>query len=629
MSRYSSNSSRRTSSSRGSRSSGKYSESSYEEKKHSDRQVIKIKELNLDLIQPNLKSYMEKDRGGHKIVVIGAPGCFSKGTKILMYNGEIKNVEDVKLGEKVMGWDSRPRQVLKLCNNIDDMYEIKPTRGESYIVNSKHKLVLKSCGYSSIKKGTIIEIPVDEFLQKPKSWKERWCVFRTGVEFPSKEVKIDPYLVGLWLGNGTSATSEITAVDKEIVEYLRDFCEKTDHKLTNKTDITFRICSKEGTKGKNKFLNFLRWNNMLKNKHIPHQYKINDRDVRLSLLAGMIDSDGHYDNKGCGYDIIQKNETLLDDIIFLARSLGFYAVKKQCKKGCTYKGNKIEGTYYRTFIYGDVDRIPCILQRKKARPRKSRVNHLVDKFSIIPKGKDNYYGFTLNGDHRFLLSSFDVVRNTGKTTLIASLLYAKKHIIPVGMVISGTEDSNGFYRKMFPSTFVFNKYNEEIVKKFRQRQKIARKHLTNPWAVCLLDDCTDEPAIFRKPLQMDMYKNGRHYKMFYIVSLQYCMDVRPMIRSTVDGCFILREPSLKNRRSLYENYAGIIPDFKTFCDIMDQITGDYTALYIHRDAKVNKWEDCIYYYKAKPIPKDFKFGCREFYDFHFDRYNPEYTDPLI
>jgi hypothetical protein len=99
---------------------------------------------------------------------------------------------------------------------------------------------------------------------------------------------------------------------------------------------------------------------------------------------------------------------------------------------------------------------------------------------------------------------------TGKTTLIADILYSKKHLIPVGQVFSGTEDSNGFYRQMFPSTFVFNKYDEDSIKKFIARQKIAKQHLENPWSVLLIDDCTDEPAVFRKPLQQGLYKRGRH-----------------------------------------------------------------------------------------------------------------------
>ena len=144
----------------------------------------------------------------------------------------------------------------------------------------------------------------------------------------------------------------------------------------------------------------------------------------------------------------------------------------------------------------------------------------------------------------------------------------------------------------------------------------------------ILDDCTDDPTIFNKPLQHSLYKKGRHWNMLYILSLQYAMDVKPVIRTNVDGIFILREPLLKNRKSLYENYASIIPDFSTFCELMDQLTDDYHALYIHGTTQTNKWEECVYYWKAPPPPSGWRLGCSEYWAFHEARFNKEYSDPL-
>lgn len=408
----------------------------------------------------------------------------------------------------------------------------------------------------------VIEITVDDFLKKPKAWQNKWHVFRTGVEFPTVEVARDPYIVGL----------------ESVTERRR----------------------------------------------IPSEYKINSREVRLRLLAGIIDADSHYDFSRKGYDIVQKDEEFIEEIIFIARSLGFTADKCVCNRNIRVSDTEVRSSvYYRTVITGNLAEVPCKLFQSK-----NKRNTLESRFRVLSQGDDDYYGFTIDGDHRFLLGSFDVVRNTGKTTLIASLLYAKKHIFPVGMAMSGTEDSNHFYRSVLPSTFVFNTYDEEQVEKFIKRQKIAKQHLENPWAVIILDDCTDDPALFRKPLQNGMYKRGRHWKMWYILSLQYGMDVRPVIRTNVDGVFILREPNMRNRRVMYENYASIIPDFKLFCDILDQITNDYTALYIHNTTKSNDWRDCVFWYKAKPIPKDFRFGCPEYWQFHNERYNPDYVDPV-
>lgn len=596
-----------------------------------DINSLPVKELDLEMIQPNTETYKNPEQGGSKHVIIGKPGCLSKGTGILMFDGTIKNVEDVLPGEQVMGWDSTPRNVLELCRGTDEMYRITPVKGDQITVNKRHILTLKCTGYNNNNpKGEIIDISVEEFLKMSKTFQKRYKWFRTAVDFPDEKVDFDPYAIGLWLGDGTSATTEITTVDKEIVDYIKQYFGENGYEITKKgkePSIIYRIRSKEGTKYQNKFLNYLRDNDMINNKHIPHQYKVNSREKRLALLAGLLDSDGWYDVRSNVFEITQKRERLLDDIVFVARSLGFSSYKKECTKVCTNTGSV--GTYYRCYISGNgIEDIPTKLQRKQAVSRKQIKDNLVTGFTLENIGEDSYYGFTLDGDHRFLLYDFSVTHNTGKTTLIASLLYAKKHIFPVAMAMSGTEDSNGFYRKIFPSTFVFNAYDEEQLTNFVKRQKIAKQHLENPWAVVILDDCTDKPSDFSKPLQQGMYKRGRHWKMWYILSLQYCMDVKPVIRTNVDGVFILRESNLRNRRVMYENYAGMIPDFKMFCDIMDQLTDDYTALYIHNATRTNDWKECIFWYKAKVIPENFKFGCPEYWDFHFERYNPEYVDPI-
>ena len=256
-------------------------------------------------------------------------------------------------------------------------------------------------------------------------------------------------------------------------------------------------------------------------------------------------------------------------------------------------------------------------------PKKIKIKELNP--DLIPPSTDTYRNSSQGGSKIVVIGK----PGTGKTTLITALLNAKKHIFPVGMVISGTEDSNGHYKKIFPDSFVYNKYDEEVIKNFIKRQKIAKQHLENPWAVILLDDCTDDPKAFSKPLQQGMYKNGRHWKMWYILSLQYGMDVKPVIRTNVDGVFILREPNLRNRRVLWENYASCIPDFRDFCDILDQLTDDYTALYINNATQSNDIQDCIFWYKAPRITESWRFGCDEFWMHHGERYDPNFVPSVI
>lgn len=586
--------------------------------------IIEVKELDPDIIPPISKKFEDPDyNGGSKIVVVGKPGCFAPGTEIMMYDGTIKKVEDVKQNDVVMGDDSTPRNVLELCHNFETMYKIKTNKGKDFIVNENHILSLKSTGYYNYPKGSILDIKLCDFLKMNRTFQSRFKWYKEPVKFQEKELDIDPYMIGYWLGDGTSASAQITTADEEIVNAFTEKCEEIDLILTK--PYSYTIKQKKFTKSKNYFLNGLRKYNLLNNKHIPHDYKINSRENRLQLLAGIMDSDGSYDKTGKCFDIVQKNEKLLDDIIFVARTLGFSAYKKECTKRCTNSPGHV-GTYYRCAISGDVSIIPCKVLRKQAEKRQHIKDILVTGFKIEKMEHGEYYGFELDGNHRFLSEDCSVLHNTGKSTLIKAILHAKKHIFPIAMAISGSEDSNHTYSQFIPASFVYNGYNEETIANFIRRQKIASNHLENPWAVMILDDCTDDPRVFNKPIQQALYKKGRHWKMMYILSLQYAMDVKPVIRTNVDGIFILREPLLKNRQALYQNYASVIPDFSTFCELMDQLTDDYCALYIHGATQTNEWQECVFYYKAPTVSSKWRLGCKEYWDFHKQRYNKEYTD---
>lgn len=531
-----------------------------------EQQVIHVKELDTEIIPPFTSRFEDpKYNGGCKLVVVGKPGCFTKGTEMIKYDGSLVKVENVKVGDIMLGDDGTKRTVIELCRNSDEMFDIIPKFGEKYTVNLMHKLVLTNFANTN----EIIEITVKDYLAKDKEWKNQWGLFRVSVDFDEQSVDVEPYTFGKYLmGNEISS---------DTYEILND---------TSKIDI---------------------------------KYKRNSRTNRLLLLSGMLDTCGVYNSRGNYYEISHTSNDIANDIIFISRSLGFSIIKHECTK-------IVDNTcvnYYRVTISGHIDEIPCKILGK---PRKCLYNNLVTRFIVKSKGVDNYYGFTLDGNHRFLLSTFDVVRNTGKSTLIKALLYSKRHILSVGLAMNGTEETNHAYRDFMPSTFVYNEYNEEKIVDFIQRQKLARKHLQNPWAALIVDDCTDDPKIFNKKTQLTMYKNSRHFNSFYILSLQYAMDVKPAIRTNVDGIFILREPILKNRKALYENYASIIPDFATFCLLMDELTNDYCAMYIHGSGQTNDWQDCVYYWKAPEVPKDWKLGCPEYWEFHNARFASEHGD---
>jgi hypothetical protein len=246
--------------------------------------------------------------------------------------------------------------------------------------------------------------------------------------------------------------------------------------------------------------------------------------------------------------------------------------------------------------------------------------------SIIPPFYEKMDDPEYNGGSKIVMIGKP---GTGKTSLIKGLLYAKKHMFPVGVALSGSEDTNHAFTEFMPSVCVYNAYEEDKIKDFVRRQKLARRHLPNPWSVLILDDCTDDPKVFNTPLQNALFKKGRHWNMMYILSLQYAMDIKPVIRTNIDGTFILRDPLATNREKIYRNFASIIPTYALFCQLMDALTTDYHCLYIHNAGQSNDWQSCVFYWKAKLPPPGWKFGCPEYWEFNAARYDEDYIDPIV
>jgi len=111
--------------------------------------------------------------------------------------------------------------------------------------------------------------------------------------------------------------------------------------------------------------------------------------------------------------------------------------------------------------------------------------------------------------------------------------------------------------------------------------------------------------------------NGRHWKIMLVITMQYPLGVPPNLRTNIDYTFILREPYIANRKRIYENYAGMFPTFESFCQVMDQCTENYECLVVANNAKSNKLEDQIFWYKASGH-KDFKLGSKEFWEMSKD-----------
>jgi replicative DNA helicase len=353
------------------------------------------------------------------VIIAARPGmgkCLGKGTKVLMFDGSLKKVEDVAFDDLLMGDDSTPRRVLSIARGREKMYWIHQNHGISYKVNESHILSLKrSRSEGGHTKGEVLNISVQDYLSKSDKFKSNYKGYKVAVEFTEKTLPVDPYFLGLWLGDGHSYSSRITTTDSEVVDYLRNQADHLQLELVeyNQAGKTSSYGITKGFQGQQQFFSIqeqLRELNLLENKHIPGDFLINSSANRLKLLAGLIDSDGHYDSQYHVFEITQKRENLARQIKFLCDTLGFKTSLRTKKARLTERD--FEGDAYRVRISGNIEVVPTQVERKKARSRKSPIEWKHTGIHVEFDKVDDYYGFEIDGNRLFLLEDMTVTHNT-------------------------------------------------------------------------------------------------------------------------------------------------------------------------------------------------------------------------
>lgn len=379
----------------------------------------------------------------YDVFVITAPtACHAKGQKVLMFDGSFKNVEDVVEGDQLMGPDSQPRNVLKLYTGTSKMATIVPKRGYPWTVTENHILSLQSYEHP----GTTKEITCEEWLTKSNNFKYQHTLWKPeNIEWPPQEQLIDPYILGLWLGDGSSRdVVYYTTMDEDLAQYWQDEGKKFQctAKITPKVMNAAYTISMTTPRGQpNDFLKAFQYYNLQNNKHIPREYKIASRNQRLSLLAGLMDSDGYFNQKASA-EITQVNKDLAEDILFVIRSLGFSAQISE---------KVINNTPYWKIIFSGqhLTDIPVKCQRK-AKPINSKSNQKNTRFTIKPAGIANYYGFELDGDHLYLLDDFTVTHNTGKSWLAVTIAKWLHYLQTQTAIVTPTKMLQDQYMEEFP-----------------------------------------------------------------------------------------------------------------------------------------------------------------------------------
>ena len=221
-------------------------------------------------------------------------------------------------------------------------------------------------------------------------------------------------------------------------------------------------------------------------------------------------------------------------------------------------------------------------------------------------------------------------RGTGKTTLVTDIMYHLRDI-PVGIVFSGTEESNEYYSDFVPDLFVHGRFHLPTFRKFCDQQrtlaKLSRqgKFSGDPTSFILMDDCMYDKSLTKYTEMRELFMNGRHWRVFAMLTMQYCLDMGPDLRSNIDYVFCLRDNLLGNRERLWKYFFGMFPSFQAFNTAMDVCTEGFSAMVIDNTVRSNKIEDCVFWYEAVP-DRQFRMGHPSFWAYHQTQYNQRYDE---
>lgn len=418
--------------------------------------------------------------------IAGSGKCLRRDTLCMMSDMSVKVVQDIRVGDCLMGDDGTPRRVLGLARGREELFEVQWKHG-SFQCTGEHILCVKYSNQKSIAtwkdrgvvrgkvvkfwdqdtnmcrgkkfttanaekmrvfldsldKNDVFEMTVNEYMKlKPYAQRYLKLYFPDRMEFPEcVDPPFDPYIFGVWLGDGTSASSGLTNFDQEVLDGVKENLPPNLQLTGLSTDGRYNM---KMTSGKtNAFMDFLRSYDLVNNKHIPQDFLRMSVSNRLELMAGLMDTDGYKSaNANPYFEITQKSQRVAEGIRRLAISLGFACSMRQVEKSCTWKGEKRTGTYYQLFICGDrLEDIPCRMERKRIPPGHRKRNPTVFGFTVrhVP-GEQDYFGFQVDGNHRFCLASGIVSHNSTVALKVAKQFYDD---IDVGCMSNNIESKFG------------------------------------------------------------------------------------------------------------------------------------------------------------------------------------------
>jgi hypothetical protein len=225
-------------------------------------------------------------------------------------------------------------------------------------------------------------------------------------------------------------------------------------------------------------------------------------------------------------------------------------------------------------------------------------------------------------------------RNSGKSWVCRDILKAKADI-PCGMVIAPTDKMNGFYNEFVPEAFIHYDFDPSLIQMFLRRQEIMIEKaeekekegkFLDPSSFLLMDDCmAKKKSWINDDAIREIFMNGRHYKMTYLLTMQFSLGIAPELRSNFDYVFLLRAPGLSDQARIFNHYAGgIFPTFDSFKVVFDELTANYGCMVIDNKSRSEEVCDRVFWYRAKDHKRKFKIGSSKFKDFNQRHFDPNW-----
>lgn len=342
----------------------------------------------------------------------------------------MKTIADIKPGDFVFGSDGIPTAVKSVTDVFGGVcYRLTFEDGETVVADAQHQWYAKK---RHRKEGvyTTEQIVSGGFKHYRNNKKGVEYLWRVPMNKPlnygkTPELPMDPYVLGLWLGDGTSKKPEFTVCgdDKNLYDYVTEKYGQPkvrNDKRYHKNTLTLNY---SGEKGKNnsRLRHELCAAGVFGNKHIPEIYLYASIEDRLALLQGLMDTDGYVSDRGmCQF--CQSNLIIVENFCKLLSSLGIkYSVKTKIPK---IKDKEYKKAYLINFFTDKT--FPCFRLKRKFDRLKEHLNKRMGWKSIVDIEKVEDCPVKCievsNENHQFLFGEhYTVTHNCGKTALLAAL----------------------------------------------------------------------------------------------------------------------------------------------------------------------------------------------------------------